>query len=49
MANLINNFFDSDEESEDERKNKVYKIRRTPCDSNYRQLYRFTPENFPII
>lgn len=45
MANLLNLFFDSDEEDKNERKIKVYKIRGEPCDDSYRQLYRIKREN----
>lgn len=51
MANLSCFMFDSDDEDEgqNEKATKVYKIRRIPFEQNYRSLYRFTPENVQFL
>lgn len=50
MAGVLQLLFDCDDDEEDDiRAKKIYKVRRDAVEKNFRQLYRFTPENVQAL
>lgn len=49
VGDLLFGSSSSDDENGNERQVKIYKLRRTADENNYRKLYRFTPENVQYL